>query len=277
MTRSKRRFVKAVAAGLFAVALLAPTAASAAGRGGGLGGGQGNGGGGAPGGGGGGGEETVANNLSVPAIFIGANPFGLTCDGTNVDPTGTPLTGYSVPGSYYVQGLHTWRAACTTATTASVAAAWGDNLSGDAKLKVGSPIRVEMGLDAGQQNMAGYTVVKLEPDELDRVSPYGTNADGSGWLAAYPETRVWTAGAWLKIYPEGSPTAPIVNEAATAEINATGRVVYGYNLRVTAPGSYVIEFTAPNVTITGADAGTVVGNTVSLTIQVTGGGGGGRR
>ncbi len=50
-----------------------------------------------------------------------------------------------------------------------------------------------------------------------------------------------------------------ISQAATAEINATGRVVYGYNLRVTAAGVYTITFTFPNVTISGADAGTVVG------------------
>ena len=59
----------------------------------------------------------------------------------------------------------------------TVTAEWGDNLSGDAKLKVGSPIRVELGLfDYTGAPMQGYTVVKLEPAALDRESAYGTLA-----------------------------------------------------------------------------------------------------
>ncbi len=78
----------------------------------------------------------------------------------------------------------------------------------------------------------------------------------------------------------------VVDEPAGAEINATGRVVYGYNLRVMTAGEYVIEYTFPDVDIEATDAGTVTkvlaedGTTVlesmvSLTITVGGGGGGG--
>ena len=43
----------------------------------------------------------------------------------------------------------------------------------------------------------------------------------------------------------------VVDEAATAEINATGKVgVYGYNLRVPSAGTYEITYTVPNVNIT---------------------------
>ncbi len=88
--------------------------------------------------------ETAAQNLSVPAILVGslgtlvcgadaANPSEL------VPPTGTPLTGYEVPGYYWVQKVHTWQAQCFNDTEASVFGAWGDNLAGDAKLKVGQP------------------------------------------------------------------------------------------------------------------------------------------
>ncbi len=240
--------------------------------------------------GGGGGGETVANSLSVPALYVGAsNPSGLTCDGTYKVPTGDPRTGFPVEGYFYVQGTHSWQAGCLqNVPTASAAAAWGDNLTGTAKLKVGSPIRVEMGLDAGSQGLTGFDVIKLEPAQLDRLSAYGTKAlvtvdpvTQATTFASNPvvstETRVWDVGAHLKIYNEATPAAPIFDGPAAAEINATGRVVYGYNLRVTAAGRYVIEYTFPNVTVTGADAGTVVGSTVSLTITVTGGGGGGGR
>ena len=74
-----------------------------------------------------------------------------------------------------------------------------------------------------------------------------------------------------------------MNEAATAEINATGKVVYGYNLRVSAQGTYVIEYTFPKVQVTSAnkpastfefsaETGTSV---VRLPINVIAGGGGG--
>lgn len=250
------------------------------------------------GGGGGGGEETTTNSLSVPAIFVGGMPYVLTCDATSVAPNGTPQTGFTGENInpldyYYVQGVSKWQASCLTAESATgVAAAWGDNLTGDAKLKVGSPIRVEIGLNVGTvEGMTGWTVVKLEP-VLDRLSKYGTLATGdpdagfvSNPVTPYPETRVWTAGTWLKIYPIEAPGSPIVNEAATAEINATGRVVYGYNLRVADLGKYVIEYTFPDVTVTSVNKPastyevTEAGSIVRLPITVIsgGGGGGGRR
>ena len=74
------------------------------------------------------------------------------------------------------------------------------------------------------------------------------------------------------------PTArwsPLENPAG-AEINATGKVVYGYNLRVTAAGAYLITFTVPNVNFSGGCVkGTCVGNTATLPITVIAGGGGG--
>jgi hypothetical protein len=275
MTVMRRNRMMLGMAAVAAAILIVPTSAFAKGGPGGGGGG-----------GGGGGEETVANSLSVPALYVGAaNPSGLTCNGDYRTPTGTPLTGYPVAGYYYVQGTHSWQAGCLeNQTTATVTAAWGDNLGGDAKLKVGSPIRVEMGLNAGDQGLAGFTVVKLEPALLDRVSAYGTEALLSGDPAAYAanpqpslETRVWDVAAHLKIYPAGSPGSPIFDGPAGAEINSTGRVVYGYNLRVTATGQYVIEYTFPNVTITTANRGTVSadGHTVMFTITVGSGGGGG--
>ncbi len=86
----------------------------------------------------------AAQNLSVPAILVG--PLGTLVCGTSdlapsalVPPTGTPLTGYEVPGYYWVQKVHTWQAQCFNALEASVFGAWGDNLSGDAKLSRAAP------------------------------------------------------------------------------------------------------------------------------------------
>lgn len=253
---------------------------------------------GAPGGGHGGGHgggppdgEESANNLSVPGIYVAATPtLNFPC-GAPVNPSGTPFTGYPInPGAYYyVQGLNTWQASCATSTTAvAVTAAWGDNLTGDARLKTNSPIRVEVGLLANNPtsyNMTGWDVLKLNPDALDRESPYGTPATGSldtGFtstpITPYTEVRVYDGGAQLRIYNKDTGV-DVFNNDAPAEINSTGRIVYGYNLRVTTAGTYVIVFTAPNLTITGADAGTFTATTVTLEITVSPGGsgrGGGR-
>jgi hypothetical protein len=232
-------------------------------------------------------DETATNNLSVPTIMIGGGFTGVTVPQEGVIyPTGTPLAGYEVAGDYYVQGVHKWQAETVAATSATGTAEWGDNLSGDAKLKVGSPIRVELGLfdDTGLQ-MQGFNVIKLEPSQLDRESAYGTLAStddgGTTWYATaeYLPVRIFDAGVTFSV---SGPTGYVVDPGSnpTAEINATGKVVYGYNLRVPAAGAYTITFVIPNVDITGVDAGTFVSDpegadTVTLVINVVGGGGGG--
>jgi hypothetical protein len=263
--------------------------------------------GGGGGGGSGGGKPTTeaTNNLSVPAIMLGSKgEFAIACETTGftdlVPPDKGPVyypescaasqDGGQVcvaAGNYYVQRDAKWQAPCFVATGTGIAVrgAWGDNLAGDAKLKVGSPIRVELVLwDAadvalGQQ---GYEVIKLEPSELDRLSDYGHLAGGAvdAW---YPVAKdlgaiVFDPGATLRIEQvvDGQPVSPAVfNGAAGGEINATGKIVYGYNLRVTAAGTYRITYTIPRGTFSECDAGTCEGNTAILDIDVISGGGGG--
>jgi hypothetical protein len=69
----------------------------------------------------------------------------------------------------------------------------------------------------------------------------------------------------------------VFDGVAGGEINATGKIVYGYNLRVAEAGTYRITYTLPNVWVTACDAGICTGDhTASLDIVVgTGGGGGG--
>ena len=55
------------------------------------------------------------------------------------------------------------------------------------------------------------------------------------------------------------------NGPAGGEINATGKIVYGYNLRVTTAGTYRITYTMPQRHLHGCDAGTCDGNTASST------------
>jgi len=239
-------------------------------------------------------------SLSVPAIMAGGpGTFALNCPGANVWSTLTAPSKAPVyynaacaetqdgqvcvdAGNYFVQRDAAWQAPCTTTVSAVTATgAWGDNLAGDAKLKVGSPIRVELvlwdasGLSGGQQ---GYKVIKLEPAELDRVSDYGHLAAGSqGAFSATPTDLgaiVHDPAATLKIERVGG--AVVFEGVAGGEINATGKIVYGYNLRVSEAGTYRITYTLPNVSLTGCDAGSCTGNTASLDIVVgTGGGGGG--
>jgi hypothetical protein len=226
-------------------------------------------------------EETAANNLSVPAVFVPS--VGLTLNyacGTAVDPDDVTTNVKNVfpSGEYYVQGEDLWQAGCTTAAagTVTVGAEWGDNLT-NAPLKARTPIRVEMGLlgDTTTYPLTGFEVVKLT-DELDRYATYGTLGAAE---TPYAEVRVWDAGARLTIKTADGLTTVFDGEA-TAEINSTGRVVYGFNWARPVAGDYVITFYAPNVTIATTDAGTIVNtHTVTLPVKVAskaGGGGAGQ-
>ncbi|MDQ1324267.1 MAG: hypothetical protein QG587_1603 [Chloroflexota bacterium] len=240
----------------------------------------------------------TSNNLSVPVIIVGGG--ALTGVNAPTDepslllaPTGTPATAYPIDPDafYYVQRLHKWQAQAysTSATTVEAKAGWGDNLTGDAKLKVGSPIRVELGLlESTGIVMDGYIVDKLEPDKLDRESAYGTPAaSGETNAAAFPtsfpnavkgEVRVYDPAATFSIQKvEGGAYVVPPGTPAKAEINAGGAVIYGYSLRVSAAGEYRVTYVTPNVTLTGTDGGTFEAHSVSLVITVVAGGGGGGR
>lgn len=243
-------------------------------------------------------------NLSVPAIMAGGTgKFLLNCPAdawsTLTVPSKAPV--YYPPacaltndgevcvaeGHYFVQRDAVWQAPCSLVTSASARGAWGDNLAGDAMLKVGSPIRVELvlwdsvGYSTGYQ---GYKVIKLEPAELDRLSDYGHLAvDNAGVWEATPMDLgaiVHDPTATLTIQRMVDGTAvglPEYDGLAGGEINATGKIVYGYNLRVATPGTYRITYTLPKVAITGCEEPAAIcsGNTAILDIEVVGGGGGG--
>ena len=242
------------------------------------------------------GDKSIPNNLSVPAIFVGnADPAFFEDElklgffiGDAVYPEDAsleaPSTGYPVDGYYYVQGTHAWQAESTLGVGGEeVYAAWGDNLKGDARLKTGSPIRVEIGLlnTLPDGTMTGWDVIKLEPNLLDRLAAYGTLALGPPFLSdpmEYTEVRVYDAGATWTITNVTDPANPVTvlpETAASAEVNSTGRIVYGYNLRVPAAGQYLLEFYAPNVTISETDPEAMVvdAHTVVLEINVVPGGG----
>jgi hypothetical protein len=120
--------------------------------------------------------------------------------------------------------------------------------------------------------------LKLEPSQLDRESAYGTLASGVvGNFYATPTAMipgVYDGMAKLKIEKVGGETV-VPEQLVKAEVNAGGRVVYGYNLRVPSAGPYLITFTMPNVTFNECDAGDCEGSVATLQITVGGGGGGG--
>jgi hypothetical protein len=228
------------------------------------------------------GEET-SNNLSVPAIFVpNADSFTsvvCTIGDDSADPSGPMGVDTNNDGildehlDYYVQGVATWQSDCDPAATALAAAAWGDNLK-NAPLRARTPVRVEIGFLAdGVQPMPGYTVVKLDPTLLDRESHYGT----FGVKEFFSEVRVWEANVRLDII--GTDGRVEYGGEFKAEINSTGRVVYGYNWRPDVAGDYTITATVTDITITSVDAGTLGddGKTVSIDVTVgnKGGGGGG--
>jgi hypothetical protein len=52
----------------------------------------------------GGGEETLGKSLAVPAVFVGENPYGLTCDVEGVSPSGDPATASRCPATTTSKG-----------------------------------------------------------------------------------------------------------------------------------------------------------------------------
>ncbi len=144
-----------------------------------------------------------------------------------------------------------------------------------------------LGTAGGQ---TGYFVIKLEPSELDRESDYGHLATVGRRTPALCQSShtvgyefpaiVFDPTARLKIerIVDGVPIAPAVyNGIASGEINATGKIVYGYNLRVQLAGTYRITYTFPRVAFDGGCnvADSCSGSEAVLDIVVAGGGGGG--
>ena len=127
----------------------------------------------------------------------------------------------------------------------------------------------------------------LDPHKVRRLTVVGERK-----MAVFDDmeprekVRVFDSGAMWSLMKDGAYV--IDPEPIGSEINATGKAVYGYNLRVDAEGTYTITFSFPNVLLTSGSHGTVpvcaedelgaavAPCSVSLDINVvTGGGGGG--
>ncbi len=213
--------------------------------------------------------ETLGNNLSVPAKFVpnttGAPALRISC-GTYAAPgdDGQPSS-VLYPGYWLQKTLATWSADCIPAAeSAEVTADWGDNLTtSEGRLTAGRPIRVEVGLlDLSATGLRGFAITKLTPDLEDRLATYGTRGEPDDAFATgdanAPATRVWDAGARLKIERLGTPITTVFEGPMTAEINSGGSVVYGFNwgtqgrTRTPTAGNYRLTFTTSEATtITG--------------------------
>jgi hypothetical protein len=235
-------------------------------------------------------QEETGNNLSFATKFVpnaaNAPALRLDCSATPTSPSGPYCTQY--PGYWCQKTLAEWQAACIEGGgTTTVTAVWGSNLLGDAPLKAGRPIRVEMVLtESGGSAGKGYIVTKLTPELEDSLATYGT--DGAEQNTDYV---VFDDGAQLKIEAcvdtscSSTTGNAIYDGAFSAEINSLGKVVYGYNwgtagkASAAQPGIYKLTFTANGTTIDSAPGAQVctVGNCTFVIINVTqssGGGGG---
>lgn len=209
-------------------------------------------------------EETLGNNLSVPAIFVpsmdGAPALRVACPTSAVPPGADGLTSDADGGTvtdYWEQStLATWSAGCTAWGAAKATADWGDNLG---HLNAHKPVRVEVGLLHLTKAMRGYEVVNLTPDLPDRDSTYGT--DGTSFttpVAAVGETpavytRIWDfkANLTIKRLVDGKWKV-IYDKPMGAEVNSTGAVVFGHNWgskgNPPAAGTYKLRFDVSNRT-----------------------------
>ena len=249
-------------------------------------------------GGGGSGEETYGNNLSVPTIFAPSvgqadvPALRVSCPGGSQAPTGDPVS--IAGGSYYLQKTaSTWTADCANAggLPLVVQADWGDNLTGGGRLSAGKPIRIEMLLhDVSGSFATGFAVLKLT-DDIDRLATYGTD----GTPQANMSFIVFDSGAKLRIDKCASATDTVCQAGnvydgpMTAEINSTGKVVYGFNwgtgtTTTPSPGTYKITWLPSNTWVKSAADGSVcqvaepvIGNqTCAYVIVTLSGKGGGR-
>jgi hypothetical protein len=232
-------------------------------------------------------QEETGNNLSFATIFVpsttGAPTLRIPAVQVPTAPSGPECAQF--PGYWCQKTAATWQAEWKTAASASVATAWGANLLGDAPLKAGRPIRVEMGLtEVGGVTGVGYVVTNLTPELDDRLATYGTNATTQTTSFA-----VWDAGVNLLVEKCADPacvttTSTIFDDEMLAEINSLGKVVYGFNWgtggKATAatPGIYRLTFTTNNTSIGSTNGQVCGGQCTYVIIEVTqsaGGGGGG--
>ncbi|MHB1570130.1 MAG: hypothetical protein ACYC0H_13125 [Solirubrobacteraceae bacterium] len=218
-------------------------------------------------GGGGGGETTATNNLSVPTIWsdgVGLTVPGTygttlydgatftTADGTTVWANGDPLNQWQAENVFGVTG-----------TPVNVSQLdWGDSLESKS-FSLGKPIRVETSLieDNLPATMTGYTMLSngLTKDQEKFGNDKTTYTTNSAYVYSAcarltiqrleisrtdpavsrmvwdPAGHQWTGA--------GLVASPIVNQPDAAELNGSGKAIYGYNWTSTdVAGDYRVTF-----------------------------------
>ena len=101
-------------------------------------------------------------------------------------------------------------------------------------------------------------------------------------MADFPEHRVWAAGTTLDIRTNDGTLVVAEKVPFVAEINSTGRVVYGFNWQKPEAGTYTITVSTTGIVLGSTDAGLLVKSdpngvfdTVQLEVTVGNKGGGG--
>ena len=123
-------------------------------------------------------------------------------------------------------------------------------------MKAGTPVRTEIGFFADPAAFPmPYVVDKLDPALLDRESHYGTLG---AEVAAFPEVRVWNSGVTLDIRSTDGSVVVADNIPFGAEVNSSGRVVYGFNWQKPLVGEHVITVRTNGIALGSTDAGTLV-------------------
>jgi uncharacterized protein YjdB len=226
-------------------------------------------------------DEGLGNNLSVPVVFsegLGLAGLPVTVGGapsyvnTGLRPTSAEqvLVG-ALPffyvgnrpdqGSFYLQKtLNTWQAEWRDGTATGLqhaSATWGDNIV-SRSFKTSAPIRVEVSLnDLTSGALAGYN--------MHVISGSGsTEVQGTDGSTASMTPTIFSVVPHLvvsKLDTSGGNTVgdPVVDKRVIdaigaeegpgrfgAEVNVSGKVVYGYNLRVTEAGWYRVAFILDN-------------------------------
>ena len=215
-------------------------------------------------------EEETGNSLSWPTIF--ANGFDIANAPVATDAAMRPLStetaayaelvdsAYKLPffysgnvadwlGTHYIQGgTNVWRAQWADGTTMgnmSSAIDWGDNLLAKA-WTAGNPIRVEVGLyGLNMPTMQGYNMFLLTGSGTSEVQ--GTDGSVGDF-----QPMIFTSVAHLRIESisgdDGQPTGNVIFDGTvadgslTAELNVAGKIVYGYQMKVTTAGWYRLTF-----------------------------------
>ncbi|HUX35091.1 MAG TPA: Ig-like domain-containing protein [Gemmatimonadaceae bacterium] len=227
-------------------------------------------------------EEGLGNNLSVPVVFsegIGLTGLPVTVDGapnypnTGLRPAATEnLVVGGLPyfyagnvsdctwpdgtSAYCQDGLNAWQAEWLDGSLAGLqhaSATWGDNIISQS-LKTSAPIRIEVSLnDLTSGTLAGFNMQTVSGSHSTEVQ--GTNGTTSAMTP-----MIFTVVPHLvvsKLDTSGGVTVgdPVVDKRVidgigaeegpgyfVAEVNGGGKVLYGYNLRVSEVGWYRVAF-----------------------------------